>query len=132
MTTRPKTIYDAARVAAAIKEHGGPTVHGPVHDLATRLVETLDRVKELEIQVNDRLADAESFARRADSYWNQLEALKSAQTPRPMSEAPEPGTFVHAVVEANVPLHEGSDHEDWCLGRIVGYLPLPDQDKDSP
>lgn len=119
------------KAARAMKENDSRAIRSvtplPIRDLATRLVEVLDRVKELEIQVNDRLADAESFARRADNYWNQLEKLKSAQTPRPMSEAQKKG-----VVKVVADVFWSSKHGEWLINGIDGWLPLPDQGKDTP
>ncbi len=149
MTTKTDSIDQAARAMAT----SAPP--GPILELSTRLVEVLDRVKELEDQrVHDRrIFDRELVSQRdafrratteALGYRMELKALKTAQTPRPMSEAPNTiGDSVYLVAKVRWGrFHEypdgyhdgwaGENGHEWALGGISGWLPLPDQGKDSP
>ena len=69
---------------------------------------------------------------RAKWLVARIKELESTQQPRPLDDVPEPGTLVNVVVTGSVPLHLGNDHENWGLGGIVGWLPLPDQSEKFP
>lgn len=58
--------------------------------------------------------------------------LEAAQKPRPMADAPRDGSPLIVMRESSWWGRMADGVDVWSCGRTTGWLPLPDQSKDTP